>query len=54
MSSHEPWRHLSLFLNPRDHGLTPYLVTFTQGESAPVRSMLEEGMVYRHPWPVVA
>src|SRR5712691_12665663 len=42
-------RHLSLFLNPQDHGLTPYRVTLTQCESHAIRSLRDEGVVYRHP-----
>jgi|RhiMetdeSRZDD1v2_1073273.scaffolds.fasta_scaffold4456501_1 hypothetical protein len=42
-------RHLSEYLNPRDHGLTPHHIAFTLPESAPVPSMLDEGVVYCHP-----
>ena len=41
--------HLSEWVNPREKGLTPYNVAFTLAKSAPLRSMLEVGIVYRHP-----
>jgi hypothetical protein len=44
-----PMRHLSTYLNPRAAGLTPHRVQFTLKESAPVRSILDEGGIYRHP-----
>jgi len=42
-------RHLSIGINPREAGLTPYHVRFTREESPPVRSMLKEGVWYTHP-----
>lgn len=43
-------QHLSTILSPsvRD-GLTPFLVQFYLKESAPLPSMLAEGLIYRHP-----
>src|SRR5437762_5846941 len=35
--------------DPRAHGLTPYRVAFRRAESHPLRSMLDEGLWYRHP-----
>lgn len=42
-------QHLATVLSPRAHGLTPYRVTFQRPQSPPLRSMLDEGLVYRHP-----
>lgn len=42
-------QHLSTELHPRDHGLTPYRVTFTRAQSHPLRSMLDEGLWYAPP-----
>jgi hypothetical protein len=42
-------RHLSEWINPREHGCTPYKITFLRHESGPVPSLLDEGLVYRHP-----
>jgi hypothetical protein len=42
-------KHLSIYTNPREHGLTPYHVAFRRAESRPLPSMLDEGVVYRHP-----
>ena len=42
-------RHLARVLHPRTHGLTPYRVVFRRAQSHPIRSMLDEGMWYRHP-----
>jgi hypothetical protein len=36
-------------MHPQTHGLTPYRVAFRRAESHPVRSMLDEGVWYRHP-----
>jgi len=44
----EHLRHLSIEVNPREHGLTPYRVTFTRAESPPLPSMLAEGIWYQH------
>jgi hypothetical protein len=41
--------HLATVLSPRAHGLTPYRVTFQRPHSPPLRSMRDEGIVYRHP-----
>ena len=42
-------RHLARVLHPREHGLTPYRVVCRRTQSHPIRSMLDEGMWYRHP-----
>ena len=42
-------QHLSIELQPRDHSLTPYRVTFTRAQSHPIRSLLDEGLWYTHP-----
>ena len=42
-------RHLARVLHPRAHGLTPYRVVFRRAQSHPLRSMLDEGLWYRHP-----
>jgi hypothetical protein len=42
-------KHLARELHPREQGLTPYRVAFRRPESHPLRSMLEEGVWYRHP-----
>jgi hypothetical protein len=42
-------KHLARELHPRAQGLTPYRVAFRRPESHPLRSMLEEGVWYRHP-----
>jgi hypothetical protein len=41
--------HLACVLDPRAHGLTPDRVAFRRAESHPLRSMLDEGLWYRHP-----
>ena len=41
--------HLSTILNPRDAGLTPFVVRFTCAASGPVRSLLDDGLWYVHP-----
>jgi hypothetical protein len=41
--------HLSKSLSPREAGLTAHHITFTLEQSAPVPSMLDEGVIYRHP-----
>ena len=41
--------HLSIWSNPREKGEKAFPVAFTLTVSAPVRSMLELGIVYRHP-----
>jgi len=41
--------HLSIWSNPTERGLIPYRVTFWRKESEPLRSMLEEGVLYRVP-----
>ena len=42
-------KHLACVLHPRAHGLTPYRVVYKRAESHPVRSLLDEGLWYRHP-----
>jgi len=42
-------QHLSIELDPRDHGLTPYRVTFKRAQSHPLRSMLDEDIWFSHP-----
>jgi len=42
-------RHLARVMHPREQGLTPYHVVFRRAQSHPIRSMLDEGMWYRHP-----
>jgi hypothetical protein len=42
-------RHLACVLHPRAHNLTPYRVVYKRTESHPVRSLLDEGLWYRHP-----
>ena len=42
-------QHLACILHPRAHGLTPYRVVYKRAESHPVRSLLDEGLWYRHP-----
>jgi len=42
-------RHLARVLHPRAHGLTPYRVVFRRAQSHPIRSILDEGLWYRHP-----
>ena len=41
--------HLSMVINPHEAGLHPYDIAFHRPESAPVRSLLDEGLVYAHP-----
>ena len=41
-------RHLASVMHPRAQGLTPYRVAFRLAESHPIRSMLDEGVWYRH------
>ena len=41
--------HLACVLHPRERGLTPYPVAFRRAQSHPLRSMLDEGLRYRHP-----
>jgi hypothetical protein len=41
--------HLSISLYPREAGLIPHHVTFTREQSPPVKSMLDEGVIYHHP-----
>ncbi len=40
---------LSITLFPHEDHLTPYRVTFHRPESGALPSMLEEGVIYRHP-----
>jgi hypothetical protein len=40
---------LSICLYLREAGLKPYRVAFQRHQSAPVRSMLDEGVIYCHP-----
>ena len=42
-------RHVSIEINPREAGLTPYHVRFTVEESPPVKSLLEDGFWYTQP-----
>jgi hypothetical protein len=42
-------RHLARVMPPREQGLTPYRVVCRRAQSHPLRSMLDEGMWYRHP-----
>jgi len=42
-------KHLSISLYPRSSGLRSYHVMFARQQSAPVSSMLDAGLVYRHP-----
>ena len=42
-------QHLSIELHPRDHGFTPYRVTFRCAESHPLPSMRDEGIWFSHP-----
>ena len=42
-------RHVSILTNPREAGLKPYRVSVHRPESPPVRSILDDGIVYRHP-----
>jgi hypothetical protein len=37
-------RHVSIVIHPREAGLKPYHVSFYRPESAPVRSVLDDGM----------
>ena len=41
--------HLACVLHPRERGLTPYRVAFRRAQSHALRSMLDEGLWYRHP-----
>ena len=41
-------RHLAREMHPQAHGLTPSRVAFRRATSHPVRSMLDEGLWYRH------
>jgi hypothetical protein len=41
--------NLSLYSNPEERGLKPFPVRFRRPESAPIRSMLDEGFIYRNP-----
>jgi hypothetical protein len=42
-------KHVSIVINPREAGLKPYRVSFHRPESMPVKSRLDEGIIYRHP-----
>ena len=41
-------KHLACVLHPRAHGLRPYRVVDKRAESHPLRSLLDEGLWYRH------
>lgn len=45
----KPTLHLALVINPRAAGLHPYALVFHRPESAPVRSLRDEGIVSAHP-----
>jgi hypothetical protein len=42
-------RHLSIEMTPREHGLTPYRVSYRRPESHPLPSLRDEGIWYQHP-----
>jgi hypothetical protein len=41
--------NLSVYRNPQERGLKPFRIRFRRPESAPIRSMLDEGFIYRNP-----
>ena len=44
-----PTQHLSIRLDPRAAGLTPYRVQVTRPPSPPISSMLDEGVIWCDP-----